>query len=411
MQYKILVVEDDPVTMKLLKGILLKQEYVVGEAVDGREGLELAKSFKPDLILLDVMLPEIDGFEVCRRVREDPAVSRTPIMMLTTLSSVEQKIKGFEAGADDYMGKPFEPGELIARVAAMLRRSKLVITRDVRDLHGKIIAVFSLRGGAGVSSVAANVAAGLTKTWDEETVLVDMNRVVGQSALFFNVSLKNTWSDIAGVPPEEIDPDLLEMILMEHASGVKILASPRSPEEGELLGAETVAHVLDLLRKNYHYVVLDMPHDFSETSLAALDMADEILLLFPPEIAGVRSAMIALQTFYSLDFRSNVVKTIVNWTFAEYGVAQEKIEAAIKRPVDLVIPYAPKYFLPALSYGVPIVLKEPESPIGALFEDLSFAISKEEHNQEIPKNPTDTWKRIARRIKKRREKIEQGVPL
>ncbi len=409
MQSRILVVEDDPVTMKLLKGILAKHEYVVGEAVDGREGIELAKSFRPDLILLDVMLPEIDGFEVCRRVREDPTINRTPIMMLTTLSSVEQKIKGFEAGADDYMGKPFEPGELLARVAAMLRRAKLVVTRDVRDLHGKIIAVFSLRGGAGVSSIATNVATALAETWDEEAVLVDMNRIVGQSALFLNISLKNTWSDIISVPVEEIDPDLLELVLMEHESGVKVLASPRTPESGELMTAETVTHVLDLLRKNYHYIVLDMPHDFSETSLAALDMADETLLVFPPEIAGVRTAMIALQTFYNLDFHPSVIKTIVNWTFGEYGVGQEKIESAIKRPVDLVIPYAPKYFLPALSYGEPIVLKEPESPLGALFEDLAFALSKEEHNQEVPKNPTEAWKRVARRIKKRREKIEQTI--
>mgnify|MGYP000597369516 CR=1 FL=1 len=76
---------------------------------------------------LDAMISIVGiilSLEVCRRVREDPTINRTPIMMLTTLSSVEQKIKGFEVGADDYMGKPFEPGELLARVSAMLRRAK-----------------------------------------------------------------------------------------------------------------------------------------------------------------------------------------------------------------------------------------------------------------------------------------------
>jgi two-component system OmpR family response regulator len=120
--YKILIVEDDPNLLETLKYNLLKESYDVVMAVDGEQALATARKEKPDLIILDIMLPKINGFEVCRILRKEMTV---PILMLTAKVDEADKIVGLEIGADDYMTKPFSMRELLARVRAMLRRTKM----------------------------------------------------------------------------------------------------------------------------------------------------------------------------------------------------------------------------------------------------------------------------------------------
>jgi two-component system OmpR family response regulator len=117
---KILIVEDDPNLMATLKYNLLKEGYSVVAANDGAQAVDIARSEKPDLIVLDLMLPILNGFEVCRILRKDMSV---PIMMLTAKTEEVDKIVGLEIGADDYMTKPFSMRELLARLRAMLRRA------------------------------------------------------------------------------------------------------------------------------------------------------------------------------------------------------------------------------------------------------------------------------------------------
>ena len=119
----ILIVEDDKPLLDVLKYQLGKEGYNVVTALDGSQGLEVARSSRPDVILLDIMLPKMDGFEVCRVLRKEMTV---PILMLTAKDSEIDKIVGLEIGADDYLTKPFSMRELVARIRAMLRRSEMV---------------------------------------------------------------------------------------------------------------------------------------------------------------------------------------------------------------------------------------------------------------------------------------------
>lgn len=120
---KILVVEDDRNLLETVEYNLRKEGYEVWSAADGSQALDVARREKPDLIILDIMLPTIDGFEVCRILRKEMTV---PILMLTARTGETDKIVGLETGADDYMTKPFSLRELLARVRAMLRRAKMV---------------------------------------------------------------------------------------------------------------------------------------------------------------------------------------------------------------------------------------------------------------------------------------------
>ena len=117
----ILVVDDDKKLTLLVRGFLEKEKYKVSEAYSGRMALDAIKEAKPDLIILDIMMPEMDGIEACKRIKADKDTKMIPVIMLTSMSNVRDKVQGLNAGANDYITKPFNPEELIARVKAQLR--------------------------------------------------------------------------------------------------------------------------------------------------------------------------------------------------------------------------------------------------------------------------------------------------
>ena len=132
---KILVIDDDKAINELIKINLELQGYKIVQAYNGTEGFALAKQESPELIVLDVMMPEVDGFTVAQRIRQSEEISDTPIIMLTALSELNNKVNGFNIGVDDYLTKPFEVEELIVRVRALLKRTKKIPkTSAVRDL-------------------------------------------------------------------------------------------------------------------------------------------------------------------------------------------------------------------------------------------------------------------------------------
>lgn len=122
MKERILIIEDDDLILKMLRRSLVYEGYQVDTAMDGESGLNLLRDNKPALVILDWMLPGMDGLEVCRRIRE---LGNQPVLMLTAKDTLEDRVQGLDAGADDYQVKPFELDELLARIRALLRRTQV----------------------------------------------------------------------------------------------------------------------------------------------------------------------------------------------------------------------------------------------------------------------------------------------
>ncbi len=155
MPEKILVVDDDIDTLRLVGLMLQRQGYQIAAANNGQQALAMAESEKPDLILLDLMMPDMDGYEVARRLRANPAISTIPIIMFTAKSQVDDKVSGFESGADDYLTKPTQPRELFAHIKAVLSRGikarpAPTATAAVAGNRGHVIGVLAVKGGMGV---------------------------------------------------------------------------------------------------------------------------------------------------------------------------------------------------------------------------------------------------------------------
>lgn len=135
---KILIVDDEPDILEVIEYNLLKEDYIVLKASNGRQALEKAKSEHPQLILLDIMMPEMDGIEVCRELRSNRDFDQTLIAFLTARSEDFTQVQGFDVGADDYMTKPIKPRILISRIKALLRRTSASEAPTEKVIHGDI---------------------------------------------------------------------------------------------------------------------------------------------------------------------------------------------------------------------------------------------------------------------------------
>ena len=123
MNGKIFIIEDESSIIKLIEHNLKKNGFIVSSSVNGNDGLKELKKFQPDLLLLDWMLPDLSGIEICKNIRKDNSFKHLPIIMLTAKGEVEDKIRGLDTGVDDYLTKPFSFNELMARIKAVIRRS------------------------------------------------------------------------------------------------------------------------------------------------------------------------------------------------------------------------------------------------------------------------------------------------
>jgi pilus assembly protein CpaE len=404
MKAKILIVDDDPTAVEATEDVLTVGGHQVFSAGNGEDALRLAEELQPDLIFLDVKMPGMDGFEVCRRLRDNPKTARVPIIMLTGQSSMEEKVKGLESGADDYLTKPFQRVELEARVKVLLRRAAdRPVEKTEPAFSGKIIAVYSLRGGTGVSTVAANLAVGMAQLWGCPTVLADLVPAGGQGALMLNLTPRYTWADIADKPLPEIDEELIGSLLTQHASGAWLLAAPRFSKTLCQLTAQQVSMLLSLLSRRYHYVVLDLPHDCGEATLAALKASQEVILPLAPELASVSTLKAVLDLFEEQGVPQEHLRIVLNQTFTRNALEPKMIQDALKREPGLVVPFAPEV-VNAINLGAPLILGTPANAAGDVLEDLAFQISKEEHLKQPPKEPSKAWQRAHRRAEQRGHK-------
>jgi pilus assembly protein CpaE len=396
----ILVIDDEPLFHQLVAKALAPLDSQISYAEDGASGIARARTLKPDVIITDVTMPDIDGYEVTRRLRREVEFASTPILVLTGNIGLQDKLKSFEAGADDHLTKPFEPVELAARVTSLLRRSRAVLSAQPEGAAKEsayTIAVHSLRGGTGCSTLSVNLGISLAALWKRSTALLDLTMTAGQVALMLNMTLRRTWADIARYRAADLEPAVVGSILAAHESGLSFVAAPTFPSQAETLHAETLGEAIRQIQGLLEYIVMDLPHDFSEAAIQGLDAADLILMVGSPDMASIRAATAAFDTYDKLGYAKAKIKFVLNATFPHSALSKEKIESALGIPAFATVPYVQDVFVEAINLGQPPVFAKPELPVSGVLEDLAFHLSREFHKKTKPDDPSEAWKRVYKR--------------
>jgi pilus assembly protein CpaE len=365
---RLLIIDDEKIYQKMVAHALTPLGLEIEFASDGETGVQMALQNPPDLITCDVMMPKMHGYDVVRRLRRDPRFAHLPILILTAQAEINDKLLAFEAGADDHVTKPFEPAELVARIKVLLRRSETLKAAQVQKQatetrQGQLIAIHSLRGGLGCSSMTLNLGIALASMGTGRVLVADMVLTAGQIALMLNMPLKRTWADIAKIEANELDWEVLQSIINRHDCGIHWIAAPTYPSEAEALNANMFKQSFGLLRSHFEVILVDLPHDFSGEALDILDNANDVVVMLAPEMASVRAAAAALDTYRKLGYPDDKIHLVYNWIFGQKGLQRQKIETALNHPFELVLPFAPDLYVEAINMGRPIVLGQPQSKV------------------------------------------------
>ena len=364
---RVLLIDDEPFYYKLLNKPMTDAGNEFEYSKTGKDGLAKASATKPDVIIVDLRLPDISGHDILERLRRDSEFSNIPVIVITAKNELGDKLKAFELGADDYLIKPFQPEELVARMRILARRGKamkIVSEMEKSDENlTTIVTVHSLRGGVGTTSLAVNLALAFNQIWAKQTLLIDAVLSAGQVAMMLNSKPRYTWEDFAEIEIKTIDDDMIQDIVGKHSGGLSYIAAPRSPIALDTFSDEFWQLILGKLAKQYEFIVVDTAHDFSDITIQMLNFASELVLVVAPEMSSLRAAMSTLDIYDKLGFPPEKIKVLLNSNSPIAGIRQAQIEKVLGHSVDFVVPYEPEEVIRAVNFGEPFLLKEPELSI------------------------------------------------
>lgn len=351
----ILIIDDDPDVTRLIEFALKRAGHQVLTARDGETGLSMTQAEHPDLVIADVMMPKLNGYEYCRRVRAQEDLADIQILVFTARFQPIDRQTALEAGATDYTPKTVQPADLVAHVERLLGEAP----SPAEVKLGSVVAVFSLRGGAGVTSLAVNLSVAMALSRRQPVALVDMAPLAGHAALMLNLRPGSGLRKALG-GSKKIEKETLQPHWQTHNSGVQILPSTTSPNEAGEVSPALVQPLAANLRQTFSLALLDLPPMLSGTTAAALTAADRVLLVVTPDVASLQSGTVALEALSTMGVEDERVWVVLNTPGGVGGLSPEAVTKALDRPLVTVIPYEPD-MLAALNAGRPLMLASPKS--------------------------------------------------
>lgn len=371
MAAKILVVDDDANVQRLLQYTLKQEGYEVVVAGDGAEGFRLWGAEAPDLILLDVQLPKLDGYQVAAKIRsEEGASTHVPIIMLTAEREVEQKVRGLRAGADDYLIKPFHPAELLARIKSLLARFAPKDALLARPPMGRVLAFYGAKGGVGTTTIAINAAIALHRELGRKVALVDGNLQFGDHRVFLDLGLdKKSIVDIVTAP--SIDAELVRNVMVKHDSGIDLLLAPPSPETAELVQPHHLPIILEQLTTLYDYILVDLDKRLDDVNLAVIEAAETVYVVMTADLSCLKNVRLILETMGHLGYPAAKTQLVLNRSNAFTGINVKNAEGALKRTIDHQVVNEYRGAISALNSGAPFMFTKADSALGGSV--LTFA--------------------------------------
>lgn len=386
MAEKILVVDDDIETLRLVGLMLQRQGYQIVAASNGQQALQIAKAEKPDLVLLDVMMPDMDGYEVTRRLRADAITSSVPIIMFTAKTQVDDKVTGFEAGADDYLTKPTQPRELFAHVKAVLARGGKMRPSSMEPLpsgeKGHVVGILTAKAGLGASTLALNLAISLYTRVQKDVCVAEFRPGEGSMGLDLGYSRPEGLLHLLEKKPKEITSlDIQNELIMHSSSGVRLLLASYQPNDVHYVTAsESFEAIANHLTHMASFILLDLGPGLSPTHDKVLPHCDEVIVLLEPIPSTITRTRTLLDELSGKGFgegRVNVVLYTRNRLELQLSLAQ--VQEALKCNIVMVFTPAPELTFQAAKSSTPLVILHPDNLTSQQFGKLAELITKHVH--------------------------------
>jgi len=364
---RVMIVDDIAETRDNLEKLLFfeKDIEVVAKASTGREAIAMAKQHQPDVVLMDINMPDMDGIAATEAVLSQ--VPTTQVIMMSVQGEQDYLRRSMLAGAREFLIKPISADDLYNAIRHVFRLrtgtrypvgpgpAAPVGEAGGPVSQGQILAVFSPKGGTGTSTVAANLAVALRQLSGKKVALVDGNLTLGDQGVIMNLVSNKTISDLTN-RINELDRDLLNDVMATHTSQVKVLLAPPNPQSGELVTADHLRTILDFMRREFDYVVVDTQSSFQDRALAVMDMADRIMVVMTLEMTCIKNIKLFLEVAELLEYSKDKIMLVLNKADSRMGIRVDVVEANIQHQVAIQIGNAAQEMALSINQGVPLVI-------------------------------------------------------
>jgi pilus assembly protein CpaE len=408
---RVLIVDDIAETRENIRKLLQFEPdvEVVGAARTGIEAIDIARETEPDVVIMDINMPDMDGIAATEALLRD--VPFAQIVMLSVNNDADYVRRAMRAGARDFLAKPPSGDELISTIRTLSefaheQKGKLTsplpqvaipggpagYTGPLRP-QGKVITLYSPKGGVGCTVIGTNLAVGLNNA-DTPAVLVDANLQFGDVAVALNLQVKNSFVDLAS-RAEELDGDFVESVLLRHdATDLFVLAAPVRPEMADEVSAQQVRNVLQFLKKTFAYVIVDTSSTMDDITLAVLDLTDILVTIATPEIPSIKDTRLLIDLLGVLEFPKERLFFILNKMDKRSGITVDAVGENLKISVDGEIPLDEKTITTSINKGSPILVSDKGQPaskaimqiLGTLKERLLMEPEVEEEEEETERS-------------------------
>ena len=402
---RVMIVDDIVDTRDQIEKLLFfeKDIEVVAKASNGREAVAMAKQHKPDVILMDINMPDMDGIAATEAIMtQDPGIQ---VIIMSVQGETDYLRRAMLAGAREFLTKQIGADDLYKSIRHVHR---LAATRPVTSTatggsegsvpsgggaQGQIVAVFSPKGGVGTSTIAANLAIALRQLTNKKVALVDGNLIFGDLNVILNLVSNKTIVDLAN-RVDDLDRDLLNDVLTTHNSQVKVLLAPPNPQTGELVTSDQLRTILDLMRQEFDYVVVDTQSSFQDRALAVLDMADRIIALMTLEMPCIKNIKLFLEVAELLEYPREKTMLVLNKADNRMGFSVKDVQSNIQHEVALQIANAPLEITYSINQGVPLVIAKRTHQVSkdiftlaSRLTNVAKAVSSEKPQDEVKRQP------------------------
>ena len=377
----ILIVDDDPKALALVCGLLEKRGFDVLTAESGSAALECVYTRRVDLLILDVLMPEMSGIEVCETLRADPLTRNLPIVLLSARSEVQVKVAGLKAGADEYLTKPISPTELEARVRGLLDRTRRLLGDGAGKSPiaggGALCCFVGATGGVGTTTVVLNAAAALARQ-ERSVIAAELVPFFGGFASHLGQEPLKNLANLAHLAPGSLVGEPVSEVLYRFPGGMQVLFGPQTAAESESIrGWEHAKALAGAMQSLSEVAVLDVG-SVPSTALKAIAQRSRLIgLVLEPAPTSIEAGRRWLDLFNLWGISSALVgAVVVNRSPSVAIITATEVGRVLGCRILGVVPEARQLCEAAHEAGQPLVEYQPANVVSASLATLATKVTE-----------------------------------